>query len=73
MVVLFLCTGMEQYIGLLKVGVIKGTNLVATDFLSTATDPYVVVSLDNQVSANSHFIFASILSILHITHDLCEH
>lgn len=39
---------MEQYIGLLKVGVIKGTNLVATDFLSTASDPYVVVSLDNQ-------------------------
>jgi len=38
---------MEQYIGLLKVRVIKGTNLLASDFMNTS-DPYVVVSLGNQ-------------------------
>jgi len=43
-----MCTDMEQYIGLLKVGVVKGTNLVATDLLSSTTDPYVAVSLGNQ-------------------------
>nr|ABK24096.1 unknown [Picea sitchensis] len=38
----------SQYIGLLKVAVIRGTNLVATNFMNNSTDPYVVVSLGNQ-------------------------
>ena len=42
----------------------KGTNLVA--FILNISDPYVVVSLGNQVRAISHFVFASILNILHI-------
>ena len=43
----------------------KGTNLVASDFMNIF-DPYVVGILGNQVCAISHFVFASILNILHI-------
>ena len=64
-VLLFPCTEMERYIGLLKVAILKGTDIVASDFMNIS-DPYVVVSLGNQVSAVSHFAFASILNILHI-------
>ena len=42
---------MEDYIGLLKVRVMRGTNLVATDLLNRTTDPYVVVRMGDQVSA----------------------
>lgn len=38
----------SQYIGLLKVAVIRGTNLVATDLLNSTSDPYVMVSLGKQ-------------------------
>ena len=43
----------------------KGTDLVDSDFMNIF-DPYVVVILGNQVCAISHFVFASILNILHI-------
>ena len=48
-----------------KSGRNKGTDLVASDFMNIS-DPYVVVSLGNQVRAISHFVFASILNMLHI-------
>lgn len=39
---------MVEFIGLLKVKVIKGTNLAIRDMLSS--DPYVVLNLGQQVS-----------------------
>lgn len=39
---------MVEFIGLLKVKVIEGRNLAVRDFLSS--DPYVVVSIGQQVS-----------------------
>ena len=40
---------MVEYIGLLKVKVIKGTNLAIRDMMSS--DPYVVMTLGKQVSS----------------------
>lgn len=42
---------MIEFIGMLKVKVIKGTNLAIRDMLSS--DPYVVLNLGKQVS---HFL-----------------
>lgn len=46
---------MVEYIGLLKVKVIRGKNLAVRDMLSS--DPYVVLTLGPQVSHNCPFIF----------------
>jgi len=63
-----------SYISMYRIGTVyrapesgrnKGTNLVALYFMNIS-DPYVVVNLGNQVCAISHFVFASILNILHI-------
>lgn len=40
--------GMVEFIGMLKVKVLKGTNLAVRDMLSS--DPYVVLKLGKQVS-----------------------
>lgn len=42
---------MVEFIGLLKVKVIKGTNLAIRDMLSS--DPYVILNLGHQVSSPS--------------------
>ncbi|KAM7524827.1 hypothetical protein LguiA_014729 [Lonicera macranthoides] len=47
--------GMVEFIGLLKVKVIKGTNLAIRDMLSS--DPYVVLNLGHQVSSPLLFYF----------------
>lgn len=46
---------MVEFIGLLKVKVIKGTNLAIRDMLSS--DPYVVLNLGHQVSSPLLFYF----------------
>lgn len=46
---------MVEFIGLLKVKVIKGMNLAIRDMLSS--DPYVVLTLGQQVSHSFYFIF----------------
>lgn len=39
---------MVEFIGLIKVNVVKGTNLAVRDMMTS--DPYVILSLGNQVS-----------------------
>lgn len=39
---------MVEFIGLIKVNVVKGTNLAVRDMITS--DPYVILSLGNQVS-----------------------
>lgn len=39
---------MVEFIGLIKVSVVKGTNLAVRDMMTS--DPYVILSLGNQVS-----------------------
>lgn len=46
---------MVEFIGLLKVKVIRGTNLAIRDMLSS--DPYVVMTLGQQVSLALCFIY----------------
>ena len=43
-----------EFIGMLKVKVLKGTNLAIRDMLSS--DPYVVLALGHQVSLVSDFV-----------------
>ncbi|CAM8954865.1 unnamed protein product [Rhodiola kirilowii] len=40
--------GMVEFVGLLKVNVVKGTNLATRDILRMTSDPYVVLSLGEQ-------------------------
>jgi Ca2+-dependent lipid-binding protein len=40
--------GMVEFIGLMKVDVIRGTNLAIRDVMSS--DPYVIINLGHQVS-----------------------
>lgn len=47
---------MVEFIGMLKVKVIKGTNLAIRDMLSS--DPYVVLNLGKQVS---HFLTCDLI------------
>lgn len=47
---------MVEFIGMLKVKVIKGTNLAIRDMLSS--DPYVVMYLGKQVS---HFLICDLI------------
>lgn len=42
---------MVEFVGLIKVNIIRGTNLVVRDMVSS--DPYVVLSLGNQVKITS--------------------
>lgn len=42
--------GMVEFIGMLKVKVLKGTNLAVRDVLSS--DPYIVLKLGKQVSSH---------------------
>jgi hypothetical protein len=46
---------MVEFIGLLKVKVIKGTNLAIRDMMSS--DPYVILTLGQQVSHCFFFTF----------------
>ena len=46
----YLQAGMVEFIGILKVKVLNGTNLAIRDMLSS--DPYVVLTLGKQVSNN---------------------
>jgi stromal membrane-associated protein len=39
---------MVEFIGLIKVNVVKGTNLAIRDVMTS--DPYVILALGNQVS-----------------------
>lgn len=39
---------MVEFVGLIKVNIIRGTNLVVRDMVTS--DPYVVLSLGNQVN-----------------------
>lgn len=49
---------MVEFVGLIKVNIIRGTNLVVRDMVSS--DPYVVLSLGNQVKATSaKFMFST--------------
>lgn len=47
--------GMVEFIGLLKVKVIKGTNLAIRDMMSS--DPYVVLNLGQQVSVSLSLVY----------------
>lgn len=47
--------GIVEFMGILKVKVIKGTNLAIRDMMSS--DPYVIVALGKQVSEICIFIF----------------
>lgn len=44
---------MIEFIGLIKVNVVKGTNLAVRDMMTS--DPYVILSLGNQVRFNISF------------------
>lgn len=46
--------GMVEFIGLVKVKVVKGTNLAIRDMLSS--DPYVVLQLGQQVSCSRFYL-----------------
>lgn len=46
---------MVEFIGLLKVKVLKGTNLAIRDMMTS--DPYVILTLGRQVSHLSHLLF----------------
>lgn len=54
--------GMVEFIGMLKVKVIRGTNLAIRDMLSS--DPYVVLALGQQVSCSLFLL--KILSVKNI-------
>lgn len=45
---------MVEFVGLIKVNIIRGTNLVVRDMVTS--DPYVVLSLGNQVNYLSYII-----------------
>lgn len=47
---------MVEFIGMLKVKVLKGTNLAIRDMLSS--DPYVVLTLGHQVSQVSFYFIS---------------
>jgi hypothetical protein len=44
--------GMVEFVGLIKVNVIRGTNLAIRDMMSS--DPYVIINLGHQVSDSIH-------------------
>lgn len=46
---------MVEFVGLIKVNIIRGTNLVVRDMVTS--DPYVVLSLGNQVNYLSYIIY----------------
>lgn len=46
---------MVEFIGLIKVNVVRGTNLAVRDVVTS--DPYVILSLGSQVNANSFLSF----------------
>ena len=56
---------MVEFIGLLKVKVIKGTNLAIRDMMSS--DPYVILTLGQQVSYCSFFTFVKWTQVLLIS------
>lgn len=45
---------MVEFVGLIKVNVIRGTNLAVRDMVTS--DPYVVLSLGNQVPLLLHYL-----------------
>ena len=49
---------MVEFIGLLKVKVIRGTNLAIRDMMTS--DPYVILTLGKQVNNSSIFFFLGI-------------
>ena len=50
--VVLLQAGMIEFVGLIKVNVVKGTNLAVRDVMTS--DPYVLLALGQQVSLFSH-------------------
>lgn len=50
---------MVEFVGLIKVNVVKGTNLAIRDIVTS--DPYVILSLGHQVS----FFMSQILNTYH--------
>lgn len=60
---------MVEFIGLIKVNVVKGTNLAVRDVMTS--DPYVILSLGNQVSLFLlyHRVHVPIPTL--ITNDVC--
>jgi hypothetical protein len=56
---------MVEFVGLIKVNIIRGTNLAIRDMMSS--DPYVIISLGHQVSNSIHEKNASLQSCLFVT------
>ena len=50
---------MVEFLGLIKVNIVKGSNLAVRDIMSS--DPYVILALGNQVSLLSIFFNKIIL------------
>ncbi|KAL8109601.1 putative ADP-ribosylation factor GTPase-activating protein AGD11 [Apium graveolens] len=40
--------GMVEFVGLIKVNIVKGSNLAVRDMMSSHSDPYVILTLGNQ-------------------------
>ncbi|KAK1370488.1 putative ADP-ribosylation factor GTPase-activating protein AGD11 [Heracleum sosnowskyi] len=40
--------GMVEFVGLIKVNIVKGSNLAVRDMMSSHSDPYVILALGNQ-------------------------
>lgn len=40
---------MVEFVGLIKVNIVKGSNLAVRDMVSSHSDPYVILTLGNQV------------------------
>lgn len=41
---------MVEFVGLIKVNIVKGSNLAVRDMMSSHSDPYVILTLGSQVS-----------------------
>lgn len=55
---------MIEFVGLIKVNVVKGTNLAIRDVMTS--DPYVILSLGHQVS----FLISQLLGIIHVKENI---
>lgn len=52
--------GMVEFVGLIKVNIVKGTNLAVRDMMTS--DPYVILNLGHQ--ARNLFLLISIFAVL---------
>lgn len=53
---------MIEFVGLINVNIIRGTNLAVRDMVSS--DPYVILSLGNQVNLCSFILVIIVICIL---------